>query len=463
MSIIGASMVPHPPLILPEVGRGGEKIIEKTTKSYDKVGELIKKLEPETIVITTPHSVLYQDYFHISPGKSATGDFSNFGAGNLKFEVEYDREFVKILCKKADDTSFPAGTLGERDSNLDHASMVPIYFINKYSHKPYKIVRIGLSGFPLSFHYRLGMMIQEVSEKLNRKTFFIASGDLSHKLKESGPYGLSEEGVLYDEKIMEVMGKSDFMELFNFSEVFLEQAAECGHRSFTIMAGALDGLSLKTEKLSHETITGVGYGICTYIPTGKDDKRKFLDIYEKNEKEKLIQKRKNEDPYISLARKTIESYVKFGRLPEIDRKSLPKEMNENRAGTFVSIHKEGNLRGCIGTISAVRDSITDEIMQNAISASTEDPRFNPITQDEFDKLEISVDVLKSAEDIHSISKLDPKKYGVIVYKGTRRGLLLPNLDGIETPEEQIKIARQKAGISENEDVKLQRFEVIRHE
>ena len=137
-------------------------------------------------------------------------------------------------------------------------------------------------------------------------------------------------------------------------------------------------------------------------------------------------------------------------------------MYESRAGVFVSIKKEGQLRGCIGTIQAVRGSVAEEIIENAVSAASSDPRFSPIEPEELEKLTISVDVLGETQKIDSPDQLDVKRYGVVVTKGYRRGLLLPNLNGIDTVEEQIRIAKQKAGIREQEEVELERFEVIRH-
>ena len=133
-----------------------------------------------------------------------------------------------------------------------------------------------------------------------------------------------------------------------------------------------------------------------------------------------------------------------------------------RAGVFVSIHKEGKLRGCIGTFLPTRENIAREIISNAVSAAARDPRFNPIAPEELKWLEIKVDVLSAPERIQSTAELDVRRYGVIVSSGSRRGLLLPDLDGVDTVEEQVSIARQKGGIRENEPVTLERFEVVRH-
>lgn len=460
MSVIAGYMVPHPPLIIPEIGRGNELQVEETIKAYERVADEIADIEPETLVVLSPHSIMYADYFHISPGKQASGNFACFGAPGVSIDEEYDEEFANEICRMADSEDFPAGTMGERDSSMDHGTMVPLWYIrNKY--KAGKIIRIGLSGLPLIDHYRLGMIIKEAAENLNRKTVLIASGDLSHKLQEYGPYGFAPEGPVYDERIMDVMGRVAFDELFDFDSSFCNNAAECGHRSFVIMAGAFDGMAVRSERLSYQDVTGVGYGICTFHPEGNDESRHFLNTKLNAMEDDLAKRRSESDEYVSLARDAIETYVSRGVIIDVPQ-GLPKEMTDAMAGAFVSIHKFGELRGCIGTISPTKVSLAREIIDNAISAATKDPRFPEIEDEELPWLEISVDVLGKAEDIESKDELDVKRYGVIVSSGYRRGLLLPDLDGIDTVNQQIDIAMRKAGIREGEDIKLQRFEVIRH-
>ena len=303
-----------------------------------------------------------------------------------------------------------------------------------------------MAGLPLKDHYKLGMLIAKAARQTGRRTVLVASGDLPHKLQDYGPYGFAKEGPEYDERIMDVCGRGAFGELFDFEEGFCDKAAECGHRSFVIMAGAFDGLAVKAEKLSHQDVTGVGYGICTFYPEGPDESRRFL---------------REPDAYVKLARASLESYIRDHKVMPVPD-DLPEEMVNDKAGVFVSIHKDGELRGCIGTIGPTQPNIAKEIIRNAISASTEDPRFPPITVSELDRLEINVDVLGAPEEIESEDELDVKRYGVIVSNGFRRGLLLPDLEGIETPQQQVLIAKHKAMISQSENVKLERFEVIRH-
>ena len=460
MSVLAAFMVPHPPMIVPQVGKGSEAKIRSTTEAYEQAAEKIAALEPDVILITSPHSVMYSDYFHISPGKRAKGSFADFRAGEVRFEETYDEEFVDRLERLARERDFPAGTLGERDRRLDHGTMVPLYFIRK-KYKGGRIVRIGLSGLPLTRHYELGLLLRDAVEELGRRAVIVASGDLSHKLQSYGPYGFAPEGPQYDERIMDVCGRASFGELFDFDEAFCDRAAECGHRSFVIMAGAFDGLAVEAHRLSHEDVTGVGYGICTFYPKGEDPRRHFLQKHLKEEEAKLKESREAEDAFVRLARASVENAVRGGRrLPIPD--GLPEELLSRKAGAFVSIHEHGRLRGCIGTIQPVTDCLAEEIIGNAVSASLRDPRFDPITPRELPWLEISVDVLGAPEPIASQDELDVKRYGVIVTQGRKRGLLLPDLEGVDTVAQQVEIACRKAGITPGSRVKLERFEVVRH-
>lgn len=165
-------------------------------------------------------------------------------------------------------------------------------------------------------------------------------------------------------------------------------------------------------------------------------------------------------PYVALATVTIRTYATKGNKPAVP-KPLP-EIMKARAGVFVSIKKHGELRGCIGSILPVSENIAEEIIDNAVSASAFDPRFPPVEQSELGELTVNVDVLSAPEPADDISALDARKYGVIVSSGRRRGLLLPDLEGVDSPEQQIEICRRKGGISPEEKVEIQRFTVARY-
>lgn len=462
MSVLAAYAVPHPPLILSEIGHGEEKGIQKTIDAYRAVMREAASLHPETVVVTSPHTVMYADYFHISPstGRKARGNFGRFGAPQVQIEAEYDAEFIAALKDACRKDGIPAGTQGEREPQLDHATMIPLQFLKESGASGYKIVRIGLSGLSPLTHYRLGECIALTAKILNRRTIIIASGDLSHKLKADGPYGFSSSGPVFDQMCTEALEKGDFSTLLGLDPELCENAAECGLRSFWIMAGTLDRKSVKCSLLSYEGPFGVGYGVASFRIEGKDETRNCGGQYAREEHARMEARKKAEDPYVRLARLSLETYIKtqqYAKLPP----NLPTALTSQKAGAFVSLKKHGQLRGCIGTTGPTRPSLAKEILYNAVAAAVSDPRFPPVTEEELPELAYSVDVLGTPEKA-TVEDLNVHRYGVIVSSGSRRGLLLPDLAGIDIVSQQISIARQKGGISPREPIQLERFEVVRH-
>ena len=461
MSMLGAIITPHPPVLLPEVGGGREREIAATDRAMRTAAETVAAWQPDVIIVSSPHTILYRDYFHIAPGDGAVGDMGRFGAPEVRIQASYDTLLREEIIRRAEAEGLHAGTLGQRDPELDHGVLIPLYYLRKAGVRC-PIVRMGLSGFSPLEHYRLGKCVQDAVNALGRRAVFLASGDLSHKLKADGPYGYAPEGPQFDDAVTRTMASGDFLEFLTIDPALCEHAAECGLRSFQVMAGALDGLAVEPQLLSHEGTFGVGYAIALFPVTGRNDSRCYEKDYLLAKNDRLATRKANEDPWVKLARRSLETYVKTGQrltsLPE----DLPAEMTTQQAGAFVSLHKNGQLRGCIGTIAPTCDNLAWEIVQNAISACSRDPRFSPVRPDELDELEYSVDVLGAPEPVDSPAALDPKTYGVIVSCGGRRGLLLPDLDGVDSVEAQLSIALQKGGIRENEPYKIERFKVVRH-
>ena len=460
MAMLAAMAVPHPPLIVPEVGHGAEQQIAPTIAAYQRVMERAAALRPDTVVILSPHTVMYADYFHVSPGAGASGSFAAFRAPQVQVATAYDSGFCEALVKRCREEDFPAGTLGEKNAELDHGTMIPLYFLQQHL-RGVPVVRIGLSGLPARAHYRLGQHIAAVAEKLGRRVLIIASGDLSHKLKADGPYGFASEGPVFDARMQAVFRSGDFLRLLLTPADLASGAAECGLRSFWIMAGTLDGRQVKSELLSYQGPFGVGYGVGWFLPGGLDDSRDIGVQLARCEAEAMRAIRDREDSLVKLARLSLETFVRTHQLAVIPE-DMRKSFADKRRGAFVSLKKDGQLRGCIGTIQPVRQDLAEEILYNAVSAGTRDPRFSPVTPEELAQLVYDVDVLTEPEPIDSPDQLDVKRYGVIVQCGDRRGLLLPDLPGVDSVEEQISIARRKGSIGEQEPYQLWRFEVERH-
>jgi AmmeMemoRadiSam system protein A/AmmeMemoRadiSam system protein B len=451
-----AFLVPHPPLIIPGVGKGDE--LPETRRAYTRIVEEIGRERPETIIVISPHSVCYADYFHISSGSSAQGDFGMFRAPQVAFDVQYDEELADYISVAAEKADIQAGKLGERDAKLDHGTMVPLYFLREAHIEP-RVVRIGLSGFSFIDHYRFGMCIREAADTLRRKVVLIASGDMSHKLKEDGPYGFAKEGAEHDAFVKECIDAVDFRRLLSINPALCELAAECGFRSLVILAGFLDGMNVLGQSLSYEDSFGVGYLTATFAGVGETSS--LLPVLYTDTEAVCELKRATRDPYTRLAMNTVEHFVRTGKTlkPPAD---LPEELLTQRAGVFVSLKKDGVLRGCIGTIAPIHANIAREIIASGVSAASQDPRFSPVTEEELDSLSYSVDVLSPPEPISGPDELNVIRYGVIASCGSKRGVLLPNLDGVRSVEDQIAIALRKGGIRPHEHYTLERFEVVRH-
>lgn len=433
--IVKGYVTPHPPIILPEVGRGEEQKIKDTINSMEKMAREISELEPETIIISSPHAPDFSDGFYLSYGDVIEGNLKNFGFESVEEKANLDKEVIEKIQELNNGLNLYCSK--DTFNQIDHGTLIPLRFINKH-YKDFKLVIVGISGLSGYEHSYFGELLKDSVNILNRKTVFIASGDLSHVLKKDGPYGYRKEGPIFDKEIIEILSNGKFHKLFNISHQLTNNAAQCGLKSFQILAGAFNGQNPVGKLYSYEGPFGVGYGVLSFTPE------------------------KSEDEYVNLARKAIEEFTKTKTLINLPEESS-RELKETKGATFVTIYKNGKLRGCIGTIEPITDSIGNEIIRNAISSATNDPRFPVVKKDELEDLDISVDVLKKPEKINSIDDLNIKKYGVIVSSGYKRGVLLPNIDGIEDEEHQVLIALSKAGIDKNEKYFLERFEVIRHE
>ena len=464
MSIVSAYVMPHPPLAVPAVGRGEESKIKNTIEAMQAIATEITELAPDVVVFITPHGTVYSDYFHISPQETAAGDFSRFGTEGTKYETVYDNLLALEIQNQAAAMDLPAGTQGQRNKQLDHGVLVPMHYINeKYS--SYKSVRVSVSGLDSASHYKLGQAIARAANVLGKKIAVVASGDLSHKLSKNGAHGFHKDGAEFDKQIMRYMGEGDFLSLLMMPQKLRNNAAECGYSPFVVLAGCLDKTEISAKHLSYECPFGVGYGVISFSCMGENNSRNILELWNKQNAEQARALHENEDPYRALARKSLEHRLNYGKPMDFSANGhcLPTEMLEKKAGVFVSLHKNGELRGCIGTISPTTNTVAEEIIQNAVSAGLKDSRFSAVTVDELPLITYKVDVLDEPEEIESPELLDVFNYGVIVESGFKRGLLLPNLDGVDTVDEQVSIAMRKAGIGPHEKVKLKRFKVTRHE
>ncbi|AZR71934.1 AMMECR1 domain-containing protein [Anoxybacter fermentans] len=464
MSIVFAGLSPHPPLLIPEIGRRDRERVSLTDQALKKLAGLLTQSKPDVLVIISPHGPVFSDAIAILHKHILKGDFGQFGAPHVSFTEEIDLEFITEIEKTSREQDIMVVLMGDKEckqynitGKLDHGVMVPLYYFREFGLDA-PLVPITMGMLPYEDLYRFGALLTKVSKKLDKKIAVIASGDLSHRLTPEAPAGYNPHGKEFDEFLVKALKKYKVEDLFELDPKLIEKAGECGLRPIIIMLGALDGLEVDSEVISYEGPFGVGYCVAAFTPTDKEIPSK-IDLLYKKRSDRLKGIREKEHPLVRLARQTIANHL------EGKKTSPPEELTpemKKKAGVFVSIKKHGQLRGCIGTTAPTQENVAQEVIQNAISAAFYDPRFFPIEKDELDELTISVDVLSEPEPIESIKELDPVRYGVIVKQGNKTGLLLPDLEGIDTPEQQVEIAKRKAGIITDDNIKLYRFKVTRY-
>lgn len=467
MSVVFAGLCPHPPIMVPEVGGKRADEVAESQRAMLEFGRRVKDSGAEMLLFITPHGPVFRDGIAININPGLKGNLGDFGASRVAFELENDLLAASEIRITAEDMGVLAVEMDEEaakrygvDIKLDHGVMVPLYFLRKAGiDLPVVLVYMGL--LPFGQLYKFGVAVQSAVHSLGRKTAVVASGDMSHRLTHDAPAGYDARGKEFDLEVGRLLKGPDVMGIMNLDRELAERAGECGLRPIIMMLGALEGLSVKAEVLSYQGPFGVGYLVASFIPGGADKNREYLSLMERRRQESVASKHTSEGFLPALARAALGHYLKTGREMDSPAVKAPEEFS-GKAGVFVSLKKEGQLRGCIGTVFPATGNIIEETVQNAVSAGVRDPRFYPVRLEEMDDLDISVDVLRPPEPIKGLSELDTERYGVIVKSGRRSGLLLPNLEGIDTPEEQVAIARQKAGIGPDEPVRLERFEVVRY-
>lgn len=383
------------------------------------VGAVLSRIEfTDTFIIIGPS--------HTGLGKT----FSIMAEGTWETpmgEVEIDTELAGAIlgeCEKLEDD--------RRAHNSEHSIEVQLPFL-QYFKPDVKIVPIILGYAGIDSYKEVGRAVVGALKKTGREAVIMVSSDMNH-------YEPQHTTKDKDSQAIEAVLDLDEDELISRVREF--NITMCGVAPAISMLTAVKELGASNGELVMYRTSGdttgevdsvVGYA--GVIITGIS-------------------------PLVKLAKDTVEAYISRGEI--IDPPAVLTPEMRNRAGVFVSIHKKGALRGCIGTFEPSEENVAGEIIINAISSATRDPRFSSVDPEELDLLDYSVDVLTDPEPVGDEDELDPKKYGVIVEAGYRRGLLLPDLEGVDTVEQQIDICRQKAGIGSSEPVNVYRFEVKRY-
>jgi AmmeMemoRadiSam system protein A len=458
-----AALSPHPPIIVPEVGGTRTQDAEFTVKGLETLAAELANTKPDTVVFLTPHGNVFADCLTCLLEPQLVGNLEAFGGADVRTSHSNDLKLIQELGLLVEGQGITLVGVNREiarrhklNQQLDHGIMVPLYYLEKAGLGKLPIVAISVGLLPNLQLYTFGKLIQQAAQILNKRVAIVASGDMSHRLKDEGPYDYHPDGTRYDLAIRDLIIEKDVKGILEISEKLRHNAGECGYPSILIMLGALDGYDFQPTIFSYEGPFGVGY---LTVGINPDKPRNSILQELQTGQAKLIEARRaNESAPVKWARMNLEGYLQGGHIPH-----LPERMEhllKDRAGVFVSLKKHGQLRGCIGTFAPAYQNVAEEISHNALSAGLNDPRFSPVESRELPDLVYSVDILAPPEPCTK-AELDPKRYGVIVSKGGHRGLLLPDLEGVDTVDEQLTIALQKGGISPRENYQIERFEVKR--
>jgi len=430
-------LAPHPPIIVPEVGQGRESAASVTLAGMDALAARVRGARPDVLLVLSPHAPFGEGLVCLD-ALWYQGGLQRFGVPHNLLETLGDREafasFFDFLLG-----TIPVRKIVTEKFLLDHASVVPLTWFKKAWKRLPPIILANPLGLGLHDAYALGRRLAEFKD--SRRWGLLSSGDLSHRVTPDAPAGYEPDGARFDAILIEALRRNKPQALLDLDAAFVERAGECGLRSVLTLMGLAGKAEL--EVFSYEAPFGVGYGTAIWDNMGKA----FHDIP-------------------ALARKSVRHYLENGRtLPAEEGKRLFPESSlwETPRPCFVSLKTRSreDLRGCIGTLEPTCPSLGEEIIQNAVSSATRDPRFEPVTLPELADIRISVDVLGTPEAVAGQEELDPKRYGVIVEKDGRRGVLLPNLEEVDTVREQLLIASRKAGLHGPEGATLWRFTVER--
>ena len=459
-AIVFSGIAPHPPIMVPGVGGTASEDVRGSIEAMAEFSRRIIETGARTVLLISPHAPLDRHAFVAYPGPQLYGDFAKFRAPAIRINSELDRELLHAVAQAAAEKKYEVLTLHDEVSELDHGTAVPLYFLDRNGWTG-QVVALGYSFLTNADHLSFGECIRRAIDVVGTPVAVVASGDLSHRLKPGAPAGYNTNAHIFDEQVVDAIRLNMPGRIIDIDQNLRRTAGECGYRSMLVALGATRGLPEACDVLHYEAPFGVGYLVAqlTNAKTAGLKPGSSSDVGE------TMDDAKEDLP--GLARRAVETFVLTG-------KQIPAPPNVSgilsaRAACFVTLKSKSDqtrtrdLRGCIGTVEPIMNTLAEELIANAIKAASRDPRFDPVSAEELPHLHYSVDVLAAPEPA-TFEELDPAIYGVIVEDkaGAYRGLLLPDIEGVDTAAKQVEIAARKAGIRRDSPLKFSRFRVERY-
>lgn len=440
--VVIAALMPHAPVLAPAVGGRRGNRAAASVNAMTEAARRIVKAKPETVVLISPHTPRRQGAFAIWAGERISGSLARFGAPAAAVDLPADKSLGAAIAEEAGSHGLNIWWL--RDAELDHGATVPLWHLADAGWRgPTVLIGLNYPGEPGLAE--LGEAIAGAARRRDRRVAVVASGDMSHRLQRGAPSGFHPRAKEFDHTFIECLRAGDYHQLLKFNSELQDLAAEDAVDSTLVAASAVHWNAAGHEVLSYEGPFGVGYGVAI-LHQPPPESASGSDAAEPGQS--LPQ----------VARRSVEAAFRGGvEKPAMSAAGILGE----RHGVFVTIRgPRRELRGCVGTLTPRFANTVEETWHVARDAAFHDGRFPPVGARELERLRFEVSVLSPLEEVTLTADLDSQRYGIVLATDDgRRGVLLPDVTGIETVEQQIALARSKGGIDELEPARIQRFTV----
>ncbi len=420
----------HAPIVVPEIGGDRATDCVRSTNAMRVAAEALVAARPEVLIIVSPHTPRPEGAWSVCEGALLGGHFGRFGAPQLRLELPVATEardrlvqamaHANVRCVRA--------TL----SPIDHGAMVPLWFVYEAGWRGPTV----LFGLPVEPDVRectqVGALIAREAAAAGQRWALVASGDMSHRLIPGAPSGYDPQAARFDEHVAATVRAGRLRAALDVSPSLRDLAAEDVIDTLAVATGAVGDTIDAPALCGYEGPFGVGYLVAVLRGVGAIT-------------------------LTSVARHAIAAAIEGRSFQPPD--DAARDLSAP-GGVFVTLWAPGHtLRGCIGTLQGSAEPLAQQVASSAVSAATRDPRFPPVAPGELDDLDVEVSLLGASERVAGIGDLDPARYGCIVVQGANRGVLLPDVDGVETAAQQVEIACRKGSIDMKRPYEIRRFEV----
>jgi AmmeMemoRadiSam system protein A len=440
MSISCAVLMCHAPIVIPAIAGTRAADCRATTEAMRETARALVAHEPALIVLISPHAPRRARSIGITFDQTLSGDFARFGHAQVALELPGAPGAAELIALKARAEGIDTHALAGRA--LDHGSMVPLFFVHEAGYRG-AVVVTSLPYPGTEIEAALGQALHEAARESVQHWAILASGDMSHRLTRDAPAGFAPRAREFDRGFARALRHGDLRSAIDADPELLDLAAEDVVQSTAVAAAAVQYRAQGTRVFAYEAPFGVGYLEAL--------------LFSQNVERALFDDSEHCTPPYALVEIALSAIDCALRREPYTAPALAPPWHDARA-VFVTLRSpSGELRGCIGRTEPRFSTLSEEVADCAVSAATRDARMPSVCSAELPALNVEVSVLSEPERIDDLTQLDPQRYGVVVEQGPLRGVLLPEVEGVESGEQQLRITLRKAGITEHSPYHLSRF------